>query len=92
MKILYVTTVGSTMGFFYEHFKMLIDVGNEIELEYGQSLTWQRLTDKVTCRIKDEREFHCFDIDNKTEIFSFLKNASEKMSVIFHNYIIDYKA
>ena len=65
---------------------------DEIELEYGQSLTWQRLTDKVTCRIKDEREFHCFDIDNKTEIFSFLKNASEKMSVIFHNYIIDYKA
>jgi hypothetical protein len=65
---------------------------DEIELEYGQSLTWQRLTDKVTCRIKDEREFHCFDIDNKTEIFTFLKNASEKMSVIFHNYIIDYKA
>ena len=65
---------------------------DEIELEYGQSLTWQRLTDKVTCRIKDEREFHCFDIDNKTEIFAFLKNASEKMSVIFHNYIIDYKA
>lgn len=65
---------------------------DEIELEYEQSLTWQRLTDKVTCRIKDEREFHCFDIDNKTEIFAFLKNASEKMSVIFHNYIIDYKA
>lgn len=65
---------------------------DEIELEYGQSLTWQRLTDKVTCRIKDEREFHCFDIDNKTEIFAFLKNASEKMSVIFHNYILDYKA
>lgn len=65
---------------------------NEIELEYGQPLTWQRLTDKVTCRIKDEREFHCFDMDDKTEIFAFLKDASEKMSVIFHNYIIDYKA
>lgn len=32
MKILYVTTVGSTMGFFYEHFKMLIGEGHEIEL------------------------------------------------------------
>lgn len=35
MKILYVTTVGTTMNFFYEHFKMLIDEGNEIELAYG---------------------------------------------------------
>ena len=65
---------------------------DEIETEYGQELTWQRLTDKVTCRIKDEREFQCFDMDDKTEIFEFLKDASDKMSVIFHNYILDYKA
>ena len=65
---------------------------DEIEAEYGQSLTWQRLTDKVTCRIKDEHEFHCFDTDDTTSIFAFLKDASDKMSVIFHNYILDYKA
>lgn len=35
MRILYVTTVGSTMGFFYEHFKMLIKNGCEIELACG---------------------------------------------------------
>lgn len=35
MKILYVTTVGSTMGFFYEHFRMLIKEGCEIELACG---------------------------------------------------------
>lgn len=63
----------------------------EIELEYGHSLVWQRLTDKVTCRIKDEREFQCFDIEDKTELFAFLKDASDKMSIIFHNYILDYK-
>ena len=64
---------------------------DEVEKEYGQPLTWQRLTDKVTCRIKDEREFHCFDTDDTTPIFEFLKDASDKMSVIFHNYILDYK-
>lgn len=63
----------------------------EIEDEYGRAFTWQRLTDKVTCRIKDEREFHCFDIEDKSELFAFMKEASEKMSVIFHNYIMDYK-
>lgn len=37
MKILYVTTVGSTMGFFYEHFRMLIKEGCEIELAFSNS-------------------------------------------------------
>ena len=63
----------------------------EIEAEYGRPLIWQRLTDKVTCRIKDEREYLCFDMEDKTEIFAFLKDASDKMSVIFHNYILEYK-
>lgn len=37
MKILYVTTVGSTMGFFYEHFRMLLAEGCEIELACGNA-------------------------------------------------------
>ena len=37
MKILYITTVGSTMGFFYEHFRMLIENGCEIELACGNA-------------------------------------------------------
>ena len=32
MKILYVTTVSITMGFFPEHFKMLVEEGYEVEL------------------------------------------------------------
>ena len=32
MKILYVTTVSITMGFFPEHFKMLVEEGHEVEL------------------------------------------------------------
>lgn len=72
-------------------FDYLYSRKDEIESEYGQPFTWQRLTDKVTCRIKDEREFHCFDLDDRTDIFAFLKDASDKMSVIFHNYILEYK-
>ena len=72
-------------------FDYLYSRKDEIEKEYGQPFTWQRLTDKVTCRIKDEREFHCFDLEDRTEVFSFLKEASDRMSVIFHNYILEYK-
>ena len=42
------------------------------------TLVWQRLTDKVTCRVKDEREYLCFDIEDKTEVFAFLKDASDR--------------
>ena len=34
---------------------------------------------------------HPFDMEDRTEAFAFLKDASDKMSVIFHNYAIDYK-
>ena len=37
MKILYVTTVGSTMGFFCELFKMLKSEGHEVELAFSNS-------------------------------------------------------
>lgn len=37
MKILYVTTIGSTMSFFYEHFKMLLNEGHCIELACNTS-------------------------------------------------------
>ena len=30
-------------------------------------------------------------MEDKTELFEFLKSASDRMSVIFHNHILDYK-
>lgn len=72
-------------------FDYLFTRKDEIEIEYGSSLIWERLTDKVTCRICDMIDFACFDSDDRGEVFKFLKESSEKMSVIFHNYIIDYK-
>lgn len=62
-----------------------------IESEYGEPLIWERLNDAIACRVKDEKECHPFDMEDKTEVFEFLKSASDRMSVIFHNHILDYK-
>ena len=72
-------------------FDYLYSKKGEIEIEYGQALEWQRLDDKTACRIKDEREFQCFDLEDKSELFAFMKEASDKMSIIFHNYILEFK-
>lgn len=72
-------------------FDHLYSKKEDIESEYGRMLKWQRLDDKTACRIKDERDFQCFELADKSELFAFLKDASDKMSVIFHNYILEYK-
>lgn len=71
-------------------FDYLYSRKDEIEKEYGKELHWERLTDKVTCRIYDVVEVHPFDLEDKTELFDFMKESSDKMSVIFHNYILEY--
>ena len=73
-----------------EVFDYLYSRKEEIEQEYGCPLVWERLTDKVTCRIKDMMQCACFDVEDKTQIFEFICKASEKMAEIFHNYILDY--
>ena len=73
-----------------EVFDYLHSRKDEIEQEYGAPLVWERLTDKVTCRIKDTMQCLCFDVEDKTPIFEFICKASEKMAEIFHNYILDY--
>ena len=73
-----------------EVFDYLYSRKDEIEQEYGAPFVWERLTDKVTCRIKDTMQCLCFDVEDKTPIFEFICKASEKMAEIFHNYILDY--
>lgn len=72
-------------------FDYLFAKKDEIETEYGSQLIWERLTDKVTCRISDKIDYSCFDTEDRTEVFKFMKEASEKMAPIFHNYTIDFK-
>lgn len=74
-----------------EIFDYLYSRKDEIEAEYGKPLNWERLNDKVTCRIHDYIEAHPFDLEDKTEVFEFMKESSDKLSVIFHNYILDFK-
>ena len=54
-----------------------------IENTYGSSLTWEQLPDKRACRIKDQRNYNCFNLDDKTEIFEFLCESSKKMNEAF---------
>ena len=74
-----------------EVFDYLYSRKDEIEAEYGKPLIWERLTDRVTCRIHDTLEVHPFDMEDRTEVFEFMKEASDKLSVIFHNVILEYK-
>ena len=71
-------------------FDYLYSRKSEIESEYGSPLIWERNDGNVTCRIQDTLACACFDMEDKTPIFEFICKASEKMSEIFHNYILDY--
>jgi hypothetical protein len=73
-------------------FDYLYSQKEEIELEYGSPLSWERLTDKITCRISDMIKFSCFDAEDRTEVFKFMKESSERMAPIFHNFIMNYKS
>lgn len=72
-------------------FDYLYSRKDEIESEYGNPLVWERLSDKVTCRIKDEIEVHPFEEPNKQQVFEFFKDTSDRMSVVFHNAMLDFK-
>lgn len=62
-----------------------------IEKEYGALLKWHRNSDKKICKIYDEITCNCYDTNDWADAFKFMKESSEKMSVIFHNHIIDFK-
>jgi hypothetical protein len=72
-------------------FDYLYDKKSEIETEYGSPLIWEKLPDKTACRIKVDMETRPFEIEDRTELFEFMKEASSKLSVIFHNYIMTFK-
>lgn len=63
-----------------------------IEVEYGSTLIWERMSDKCASRIKDEITCHTFEMDDKTEVFEFMRSSAERMCPAFHKYILEFSA
>ncbi len=72
MKILYITTVSSTMVFFPEHFKMLLDEGHTIEL---------------ACNCKKSITEFCADLGLKTHNIPFSRSPLNKANITAYKQI-----
>ncbi|MBP5796922.1 MAG: DUF4268 domain-containing protein [Bacteroidales bacterium] len=59
-----------------------------IEQEYGRSLVRERLPDKKSSRIKDERSFRTFEMDDESEVFAFMNEAGKRMYTLFRKCVI----
>ena len=64
-------------------FDTLTTQKDAIEQEYGSSLTWQRLDDKVTCRIYEDRPLSYINEDDRQAIFQFFCDATNRMLTSF---------
>ena len=79
-----------------EHNKKVFDYTyahkDELQAQVSQPLIWERLDDKVTCRIKVETLVKVFELDDRTPVFEFLTKAADEMYTAFHNCLKDFKA
>ena len=57
-----------------------------IESEYGSSLTWQRLDEKVTCRIYEDRPLSYINENDHPAIFEFFCDATNRMLKSFGSH------
>ena len=64
-------------------FDVLFAHKDTIEQEYGSSLTWQRLDDKVTCRIYEDRPLSYTGEDEREAIFLFFCDTTNRMITAF---------
>ena len=54
-------------------------------------IIWERLNDKVTCRIKVEKEVYPFEVEDRTPIFAILSKYADEVYTAFHNCLKDFK-
>lgn len=60
----------------------------EIETSFGSELIWERMSDKVSCRIKAQLDnVNVFDKDDWDKMIDFLIDTSERMTNAFKNPI-----
>ena len=71
-------------------FDFLYSNKDTIEAKFGEQLTWQRLDDKVTSRIRIDRDWVYIDTDQRQKIIEFLTTASGKLMEIFTPYSMKY--
>lgn len=60
-------------------FDTLLSQKEEIEKEYGASLIWARLDEKVTSKIYEERPISFLDENRREAIFNFFCDATNRM-------------
>lgn len=58
----------------------------QIEKEFGEPLIWERMDDKVSCRIKAQLDgVSIFDNEDWGEMISYMVDVSQRMAKTFHN-------
>lgn len=108
LKTPYGINVNAVVGFDYDRVEIYIGTKDKdfnkklfdylyaqkdaIEVEYGSTLIWERMSDKCASRIKDEIACHTFEMDDKTEVFEFMRSSAERMCPAFHKYILEFSA
>ena len=65
---------------------------DELQKLVSSPLVWERLDNKVVCRIKVEMLVHPFEVQDRTPIFEFLAKSADEMYTAFHNFLINFKA
>ena len=106
LKTPYGININAVVGFDYDRVEIYIDTRDKdlnkrlfddlyakkdaIEAEYGGTLIWERMNDNRACRIKDEITCHTFELDDKTEVFEFMRSSADRMYTVFHKYIMDF--
>ena len=66
-------------------FDSLFSVKDTIEKEYGAPLKWDRLDEKVTCRIYEDRPWSYTNVDERQDIFKFFSDTTNRMLKSFCN-------
>jgi hypothetical protein len=67
-----------------KYFDYLFNMKLEIESEFGEPLQWERLDEKITCRIRAQLdEVNVFEKEDWPQMIDYLINTSEKMEAVF---------
>lgn len=75
-----------------EIFDYLQSNQSEIESRYGSKLVWQRLSDKNTCRIKEDCEnLSYLNPDDRSKIFEFFVDSAQRLMDTFSPYAKKFK-